>query len=62
MIHQGPGQDAIEEARKEGDADKTSRLERFDRAILTPMLKPVQDEGAPLEQRPYVAGGLCCMA
>ena len=37
-----PAKDAIEEARKEGDADKTSRLERFDRAILTPTLKPVQ--------------------
>jgi len=55
-----PAKDAIEEARKEGDADKTSRLERFDRVILKPMLKPVQRgmKDPLLERAPYVAGGV----
>jgi hypothetical protein len=55
-----PAKDAIQEARKTGDAEKSSRLERFETTILKPMLKPVQRgmKEPLMERAPYVAGGV----
>ena len=55
-----PAKDAIQEARKTGDAEKSSRLERLETTILKPMLKPVQRgmKEPLMERAPYVAGGV----